>query len=250
MKQALLTSLIAFRRSSHSFHSYDLMMFVSSRWVSVCVQLSHLTMGLTSKLTPDCICEVTKEVGVTWPWALGLGQFIMHRNLFQAGGNDQKPAKIAKLQLSSVCTRCVIFTFKPSKGKWEIEKHRPQYMEWQWRTAGGAAAAGWAQGSAWLSPPRTQSSHLPWRQSSRQLVWSWRRRISPCVSALPCSHYLQEMKDVKTSGWHQLWFIFYYLISMSCSDQYQYASSSVFHPHVIVVKDERKLHYMAEIVQQ
>lgn len=53
-----LTSLIAFRRISHSFQSYDLSMFVSSGWVSVCVLLSHFVMAFTSKVSPGCICEM------------------------------------------------------------------------------------------------------------------------------------------------------------------------------------------------
>lgn len=50
-----LTSLIAFLRSSHSFQSYDLTWFVSIGWMSVCMPLSHLVIGITWKLSPGCI---------------------------------------------------------------------------------------------------------------------------------------------------------------------------------------------------
>lgn len=56
-----LTNLIAFLRSSHSFHSYDLTMFVSTGWMSVCVPLSHLEVDCTCKISPGCICKTTRQ---------------------------------------------------------------------------------------------------------------------------------------------------------------------------------------------
>ena len=60
-----LTRLIAFLRSPHSFHSYDLTIFVSTGWRSVCVPLSHLLIGFTSKISPGWIC---KTQGSSWVW--------------------------------------------------------------------------------------------------------------------------------------------------------------------------------------
>ena len=59
-KLADLTSLIAFRRSSHSFHAYVLTMFDSRRCVSVCEALSHFVTGFSIILPASRLCD---EIG-------------------------------------------------------------------------------------------------------------------------------------------------------------------------------------------
>lgn len=77
-----LTSLIAFLRSSHSFHSYDLTWFVSIGWMSVCTPLSHLVIGFACKLSPGFTCKTTsqkkkkKKETVTKKWNVRAGSSV------------------------------------------------------------------------------------------------------------------------------------------------------------------------------
>lgn len=58
VRRPRLTSLMAFLRSCHSFHSYDLSMLLSTGWSSVCAPQSCMMMGLAGwELSPGSICE-------------------------------------------------------------------------------------------------------------------------------------------------------------------------------------------------
>lgn len=68
----------------------------------------------------------------------------------------------------------------------------PPSTDWRRRAADGGWEGGWVQESVWLFPPPLQQRHLDWRQISRRLLWSWKRRAFPCASGLQCVDFLKE----------------------------------------------------------
>lgn len=150
------TSLRAFRLSSHSFHSYDVTMLDSTGWRSVCVPPSHLVTGFTSALSPSSNCNST--------------------------GNKTKKSLMIKWVTQTVSVKVTAGSESPPSPHW----HR--------RRAVGAWAAEGVQVRAWLSPKPLRWTCLDRRQTSRQPLWSWRRRASPCVSGVQCVDYLQKTK--------------------------------------------------------
>lgn len=68
----------------------------------------------------------------------------------------------------------------------------PPSTDWRRRAADGGWEGGWVQESVWLFPPPLQQRPLDWRQISRRLLWSWKRRAFPRASGLQCVDFLKE----------------------------------------------------------
>ena len=74
---------MAFLRSSHSFHSYDLTMLDSMKWVSVCVPVSHFVTGLwRTPSLPPCIMFLWQSKICKSFWNLFWGEICMFFRTF------------------------------------------------------------------------------------------------------------------------------------------------------------------------
>lgn len=166
-----LTSLIAFLRSSHSFHSYDLTRFVSIGWMSVCAPLSHLVIGFNCKLSPGCICKTTRKK--KWSQECKRKKWSVRAGSSVVSSHSQ--------HYHWIISDCM-YVFERAC--------RPQSKEWRRKTLAKASGDEWAQGRLWLSLLSLQQSYLHWWRSSRLLLWSWKHTACLCVWEHQCVDFL------------------------------------------------------------